>query len=402
MDNPCTPFVILNPHVGDWLAEPLSFRLLRRRALRKYGYLLDAPREHGQRIPVLICGTLSGLVPSTLFSYLPAFVREKWLSLELKLWRKINDADHLDFYFAPEEKLLQKPLIIFSWKNCEGAAFDKRLAIIKKFSHVIGNLSHYFVNTAIKAHNLNRIPNLSLWSESDLQNNPYFQNFFGWYKKPVIVVPFCVAPRFSLPEKQKERDKKCVATGSFHFLPDEKPRCVYEDFMRFFGTTNYHFVRSDLYQRRAQPRIKENINVLSAPYREKKSSLSNWSQRILGAGQKNYFAIDIVDVYQTHLFAVVGEERSGNPGIGIFEAMACGAIPIIKTSCYEGLGLSVSKNCLSYEGDVDSLLASVQKDEANLLTLQKESSAYIKEHCRTEKTYNKFLTFVAPRESTNT
>jgi len=344
------------------------------------------------RVQAFVCGTLSGLVPQGLFSLFPSFLRRFFLAAELWLWKKMNGLDHLDFHSKPADALVKKPLIVFSWKNCDDGAFQTRLERMRLFPRVVVNLSHYFVNTARKAAIICQIPDVILWGESDITANPYFRRFFAWYERPVMVVPFCVQDRFRPPEQEGARTRKLIATGSFHFLPDEKPRRLYDDFMRFFGATNYHYIRNDLYQSKDAEAVARVADVLCSPYRERKK-ISGWLQRFVGAGQKKYFSLNIVEAYQKYVFATVGEERSGSPGIGTFEAMACGAIPLIEPSCYVGLGMEDGRNCLTYRGDVGSLLRVLDgaPHGHELVAIQEAAKAYVATQCRGASVWDAFV-----------
>ena len=65
--------------------------------------------------------------------------------------------------------------------------------------------------------------------------------------------------------------------------------------------------------------------------------------------QSNYFSIDIVEEYNKYKFAFIGEESIvGLPGIGVFEAILCGCIPIINDFCYKGTPLDDSNVPIIY------------------------------------------------------
>ena len=69
--------------------------------------------------------------------------------------------------------------------------------------------------------------------------------------------------------------------------------------------------------------------------------------------QKEYFKVDLVKEYSCHRFAIIGEERTGFPPLGVFEAMACGCIVIIDPTKYEGLDMLPGKNCLEMGLDIN-------------------------------------------------
>ena len=64
-------------------------------------------------------------------------------------------------------------------------------------------------------------------------------------------------------------------------------------------------------------------------------------------------AIDIVNEYNKYKFALVGEELSGFPAIGAFEAMGCGCVLIAQKDFYCGLGLEPNINFLEYDGTIN-------------------------------------------------
>ena len=57
----------LNPHYDDFLAEPVVFRLLGRRALKKYGYLLEGILAQEGSIFCLVDDVSSSLIPYRFF-----------------------------------------------------------------------------------------------------------------------------------------------------------------------------------------------------------------------------------------------------------------------------------------------------------------------------------------------
>ena len=108
--------------------------------------------------------------------------------------------------------------------------------------------------------------------------------------------------------------------GSFHNLDNERPRSFYKDFMNFFQTNTYHPVRKLVYDN--QHLLSGYITCAIAPFREGRIGFL----RKLDVKQKSYFSFDVVDFFNNNKYALVGEEIYGLPGIGFFEAMACGCV----------------------------------------------------------------------------
>jgi len=377
---------LLNPHADDFVSTPVSFWLVGRRGLGKYRYLLDEPVRRGRRVSILVDGTLSSLIDQSRFARLPRWLRAVILRLEIFFWLRHNElTDKIDVHWSLETIRDRRAIYVFSYKSCVGD-FNRRQPIIAAFDHAIVNLSHYFIRTREKADNIVKLSNVRLHADSDLSRNAYFQNFFP-KPPPVIVLPFAVSERFAARRTFAERSPKCAATGSFHNLQDEEPRAYYRDFITFFRTDTYHPVRKLLYQRRAE--IGDWLECRISPYREMegKNRLGSRPRKMLGLDvvQSDYFSFDIVDFYNQHCFAIVGEELSGAPAVGFFEAMACGCVLLgAKGGFYDGLGLTPGIHYFEHDGTVESIQAAIfgaSKNPKHLADVAHAGLDYVGAHC---------------------
>ena len=386
---------LLNPHADDFVSMPVSFRLVGRRGLRKYGYLLDEPIRRGRRPAVLVDGTLSSLFDQATFNRMPKWLRGLILRIEIFFWLRINRlTDKVDVYWSPGEITDRRAIYVFSYKNCVGA-FEQRRETLAAFDHAIINLSHYFIRTREKVENISKLPNALLHSDGDLASNPFFQRFFSG-RKIDIALPFAVGRRFAAIRPQSERSPKCAATGSFHNLQHEEPAIYYRDFIEFFGVTTYHPVRKLLYENR--DKLLDWLDCRVSPYRENRERvwlLARLRQAArLDAVQSKYFSFDIVAFYNEHMFAIVGEEISGSPAIGFFEAMACGCVMLAERgSYYDGLGLEAGTHYLPHDGTIASIrdaIAAVADDRDRLASIAAAGRDYIRKNCPPEAVWDGF------------
>lgn len=377
---------LLNPHADDFVATPVSFWLVGRRGLCKYGYLLDEPIQRGQRVQILIDGTLSSVIDQFVFSRLPRWMRSLILRLEIYFWLRHNDLTRkVDIYWSADSVPDRRALYVFSYKSCVGA-FDERQATISAFDRAVINLSHYFIRTREKVENIATLSNAVLTADSDLTRNPYFRHFFP-HSPPLLVVPFAVGDRFAVMRPLDERSAKCAASGSFHDLAREFPSEYYRDFINFFRTDTYHPVRKLLYRR--QTELADWLDCRISLYREMngKNSVIARLRRLLGLDivQTEYFSFDIVEYYNRHRFAIVGEELSGAPAIGFFEAMACGCVMLGATgNYYDGLGLEPGVHYLAHDGTVESIHAAIvgaSQDPQRLAAIASAGRSYIESKC---------------------
>jgi hypothetical protein len=344
--------ILYNPHVDDFTATPPHFGILRRKALKKYGFLISEAIVRGEKVKVLVDGTISAFIPESVFGRLPSWLRQFIARREFSAWLRLNELERHVERFAPDQDFSGEVLLAFSYKAATGP-FHLRTQLFQKFKAVVFHASHYFVSTNQKSQNLAKLGNVFLGGDADITLNAYFRRFFPWYQRPFLVLPFAVGSRFSSKKAWEERLPKAVATGTFHDLTAEIPRHKYEDFISATGSDTYHPLRKEIYEQASRL---DRIDSRISPYRptEKRSALQRFIAHFW-VGQKSYFAIDIVDLYNSYQYAVVGEELSGFPALGAFEAMACGCTLIGEPAAYIGTGLQPQLHFLPHNGTLASL-----------------------------------------------
>ena len=91
--------------------------------------------------------------------------------------------------------------------------------------------------------------------------------------------------------------------------------------------------------------------------------------------QKKYFSINIVDLYNQHRYAIVGEELSGFPALGAIEAMACGCVLIGQAEYYVGLGLAPWIHFVPFDGNIESIPLIIQEYDLGKMAMISEAGA---------------------------
>jgi hypothetical protein len=297
-------------------------------------------------------------------------------------------------------------LYVFSYKNCVGA-FEQRLPIIAAFRTAIVNLSHYFIRTQEKAENIAKLRNVVLHADSDHRNNAYFRHFFP-DTQSLLVLPFAVSNRFTAKTPAIQRSKKCAATGSFHNLEVEAPYVYYRNFIEFFRTDTYHPVRKLLLEHRSEliSWLECRISLYREMTNKRRLNARLYTSLGLDVVQADYFSFNIADFYNGHLFAIVGEELSGAPAIGFFEAMACGCVMLgAEGSFYDGLGLRPGVHYLVHSSTIDSIQAAIESASAEPRLLEAIAQAgqnYIEENCRPQKVWDRLQRALAQINSPST
>lgn len=388
----------LNPHADDFCAAPISFSLVKRRALKKYRYLLDEPIKRGQKVDVFIDGTLSSIVTQSIFNRLPKFIRYFILRVELHFWLKLNNfKDKITIHYSPDSITDKSVLYMFAYKNCTGY-FDRRIQGIECFRLKIINLSHYMIRTREKGQNCAKLSNVTFTSEADVSSHRFFVRFFG-SRRNVITLPFMVEDRFKLDKELSTREKKCAATGSFHALEYERPREFYKDFRSYFGLDYYHPLRKAIYDNRSS--LGEFFISKISPYREagRFSRLLSFLQKF-DLSQKKYFSFNIVDFYNSCVFAIIGEEAHGLPAVGAFEAMACGCVLVGEEPYYTSIGMVAGEHYLAHGGELSDVLDVIKNKRDKTDELHRISMAavkYVENHCQATGLYDRFVSEVSSR-----
>lgn len=349
--------ILYNPHLDDFLGEPPHFRLLQRRPLKKYGFLINALIKEQKELLVIIDGTMSCFIAPIYFRKIPKYIRTLISLIEYKVWVNLNKIERIKRIPVSSECIESSSLIVFSYKVATGN-FMLRQDLLNKFGDVYFHLSHYFVSTNEKSQNIKKIKNAWLAGDSDLSNNDYFKTYFSWYKKEFITLPFAVKSRFADRTPLFQRESRCVATGSVHNLLQEMPTSVYKDYIAQTGFDTYHPLRKEIYENR--DKISRYIECLVTPYRTYLASsvFTDWISHYF-VSQKKYLALDIVEIYNKYKFAVIGEEASGFPALGMFEAMACGCIVFADSKRLNGLGLEADTHYIQYDGSLKGLLSAI-------------------------------------------
>ena len=382
---------LLNPHIDDFMACPVSFWLVGRKPLVKYGYLIEEQIRRFGSVEVLVDGTISSLFPQRIFGCLPKTIRHFLLRKELKRWEKINNfMGKVRVHWTPETISDRRNIYLFSYKNCTDN-FELRRSYIEAFDRKIINLSHFMIRISEKSKNSESLRNVVYTSESDLSDEPFFKKYFGG-SNTVLALAFCVASRFENKRPFRTRVDRCAAVGSFHNLDNERPRSFYKDVMNFFQTNTYHPVRKLVYDNKHL--LSGYITCAIAHFREGRIGFL----RKLDVKQKNYFSFDVVDLFNSNKYALVGEEIYGLPGIGFFEAMACGCTLLGQSGqFYNGLGLVSGIHYVEHDGTLDGIKRAIdflRENPEKAEEIAKNGKDYTNMHCRSDTLFEKLLTLL--------
>jgi glycosyltransferase involved in cell wall biosynthesis len=382
-------FFILNAHRDDFIWEPLYFKIIKRRGLKKYAYIGDE-FESNLAIELVFTDDCSGIIPKKILRFIPKALRRLFIKAEINNWKKSNGFIR-DFKVLWLEDVSIKEagndLFFFQLSMIDIVKY--RMEQLNNFANVFVHLSHYYLNPQQTSQTLSNIKHVKLCGDSDISQHPFFTKYFTWYNAPFYLVPFSIGERFKITKPLAERTNKIISTGTFHQIENyPSSKYVQED----FGVTAFHHNRRNIFENKQ--RLADRLVCYNSPWQEaSKSWLIKWFNSRKSA-QKKYFAFDIVAEYNNYTHAIIGEEIGGFLGIGTLEAMACGCYVILNPEAtkkvVEDAELFISSKSHALMDTFESILLQNPQTEERM----KRASEFVRNNFSKTETLNKFkITF---------
>lgn len=329
--------IIIDPHRDDFVFEPILYRLLKRKPLKKYEYLKDLNFKY-----FITYNSLS--VPNQIDKFIPAFLRKQLVKIEHYFWKKINNVK-----WERVDSLQGDSIFIFPHKKVNSFQKIFNDLSVHKFDYCFVHLSHYHLYHKEINEICGKYDKINLCSDVNLSYSDYFREKLFNYKKNLFLIPFQV--RNSFFEHTVDNPIRQIYSigviGSYHEFPKESN---FSDIKTFDGLKKtLHPIRYQL--------SKENLQSLRfVCYKQslfnKKSFFSKFSTF---NNQKKYFSFDIIEFYSKCNYIICASEGSGLVGIGIIEAMSLGRGVIISRQDYQTLNLTHTEGVIVYE-DYDELV----------------------------------------------
>lgn len=320
---------LLNPHSLDMFKTPVAYKLVGKKPLRKYEAFFDAFIESG--------GKLLFDFSETSFSRVSKFWIVLWplIFCEVLIWVIFNGVplSKVRFYSRKHESLL-----IFTYKGATEKNFIK-LHFLDRARTVFWHFSHYMIRTGEKSDFIKPYSDKSVvMADSDIRENLLFRKYFPFLSgRPLLLCPFVPAGRFLISKNFRDREsEKIYASGTHHNLRDDYES---QDAVKVFDRYSHHYLREE---------------IANTHHDWIDNGLGAFGEQV-GAGEARYFKRDLVETFNSYSLVVCGDELCGLPAISNFEAMACGAMPIVKSENYAGLGLEAGIHYLEHDGTVESL-----------------------------------------------
>ena len=337
--------LVINPNRSDFIYDSVAYKLLGRKNLKKYKYLQDFVLKNDSYF-YFNKSSFHNILKSIKLNFIDYIL----LKIEVLLFYKINPNLNIPI-------ISKRDLDSFDVVFCFGFAIRDipyhDLEFISKQSKLfIIHLSHYHI-FADKINSWSLLENVKFCSDTDITENIFF-NYFTDKKINHFVLSYIIDKKFCMINKWEDRNFKIISTGTFHqFEKFMSIKEIKESLISgIFNSLSLHPERRLIY---AYSKKLKFLDCFNSPMGGIKF-IGNKKN----VSQKDYFKIDIVSLYNNYKFAFIGEESIiGVPGIGIYEAVLCGCIPIINNKYYLGTPLYNNNLTVRYD-NVDELLSIIK------------------------------------------
>ena len=344
--------VFVNLHGNEFLVKTLNKYIFKQSVAIKHKYFLDYLLA---RDDVEVCSYINkrglSLSYTTRNAFLQSFrflehrivMRKNGIpSKKVKVLKKESDIRHDDIVVVYE---FFRPQFDF------GSRPDAFVALSQL---------HFLVGQARVMEKLD--PDL-IYNESDLQKHFVgFNDYFSWFHKQYLVIPFVYGERFKVVKPFSERQNKAVSVGTV----------TYPEYIRkYYGTNCLQPARKQVYDHAEE--LKPWVDCFNSDYLENmkqmtvktsdsviKKTIARLHSKFFTGRQKKYYSFDMVEKFNDYKMCVVGEEITGLPGIGFVEGMASGCAYIGQTvGYYEDYGMKEGVHYIGYDGTLDDLKAKI-------------------------------------------
>ena len=370
--------VFVNLHGNEFLVKTLNKYIFKQSVAIKHKYFLDYLLS---RDDVEVC----------------SFINKRGLSLSYTTRNRLLQA----FRFLEHRIVMSKNGIpgkkITVLKNEKDIRHDDIVVVYEFFrpqfdfssrpdAFVALSQLHFLVGQADVMEKLD--PDL-IYNESDLQKHFIaFNDYFGWFHKQYLVIPFVFGERFKVVKPFAERQNKAVSVGTV----------TYPEYIRkYYGTNCLQPARKQVYDHAKE--LTPWVDCFNSDYLEDvkqmqvkvsdnavKKIVARLHSKFFTGHQKKYYSFDMVEKFNDYKMCVVGEEITGLPGIGFVEGMASGCAYIGQTvGYYEDYGMKEGVHYIGYDGTLDDLKAKISyyqqpEHQQELENIAKAGCEFVRSH----------------------
>ena len=370
--------VFVNLHANEFLVKTLNKFIFKQSVAIKHKYILDYLLS---RDDVEVCSFINKRGLSLSYSTRNRFLQSfRFLDHRITMHKngipmsKIKVLKH-------EDEIRHDDLVILYQIFGPQFEFDKRPDAFIAVSQL-----HFALSASAMMEKVG--PDL-MFNESNMQQRFVgFNEYFGWFHKQYMVIPFVFAPRFKVIKPFAERQNKAVSVGTV----------TYPDYLiKYYGHNCLQPARKQVYDnaRELAPWVDcfnsdyledDKLSKHSANDSKLVKTFKRLHDKFFVGHQKKYYSFDMVEKFNDYKMCIVGEEIVGLPGIGFVEGMACGCAYLGQTvGYYEDYGMKEGVHYIGYDGTLDDLKAKITyyqqpEHQQELETIARTGCEFVRSH----------------------
>ena len=370
--------VFVNLHANEFLVKTLNKFIFKQSVAIKHKYILDYLLS---RDDVEVCSFINKRGLSLSYSTRNRFLQSfRFLDHRITMHKngipmsKIKVLKH-------EEEIRHDDLVILYQIFGPQFEFDKRPDAFIAVSQL-----HFALSASEMMEKVD--PDL-MFNESNMQQRFVgFNEYFGWFHKQYMVIPFVFAPRFKVIKPFAERQNKAVSVGTV----------TYPGYLiKYYGHDCLQPARKQVYDnaRELTPWVDcfnsdyledDKLSKHSANDSKLVRTFKRLHDKFFVGHQKKYYSFDMVEKFNDYKMCIVGEEIVGLPGIGFVEGMACGCAYLGQTvGYYEDYGMKEGVHYIGYDGTLDDLKAKITyyqqpEHQQELETIARTGCEFVRSH----------------------
>ena len=370
--------VFVNLHANEFLVKTLNKFIFKQSVAIKHKYILDYLLS---RDDVEVCSFINKRGLSLSYSTRNRFLQSfRFLDHRITMHKngipmsKIKVLKH-------EDEIRHDDLVILYQIFGPQFEFDKRPDAFIAVSQL-----HFALSASEMMEKVD--PDL-MFNESNMQQRFVgFNEYFGWFHKQYMVIPFVFAPRFKVIKPFAERQNKAVSVGTV----------TYPGYLiKYYGHDCLQPARKQVYDnaRELTPWVDcfnsdyledDKLSKHSANDSKLVRTFKRLHDKFFVGHQKKYYSFDMVEKFNDYKMCIVGEEIVGLPGIGFVEGMACGCAYLGQTvGYYEDYGMKEGVHYIGYDGTLDDLKAKITyyqqpEHQQKLETIARTGCEFVRSH----------------------
>lgn len=370
--------VFVNLHGNEFLVKTLNKFIFKQSVAIKHKYILDYLLS---RDDVEVCSYINKRGLSLSYSTRNPLL-QSFRFIEHRIAMRKNGIPLKKIQVLKSEDEIRHDDIVIIYQIF-GAQFD----FVRRPNAFIALSQLHF--TLDQAEVMERLDPDLMYNESNMQKRFIaFDEYFGWFHKQYLVIPFVFGERFKATKPFNERENKAVSVGTI----------TYPLYLRkYYGTQCLQPTRKQIYDNAEElkPWVDcNNSDYLAEDKPFNTDATANPVRRLINrlhdkfflGHQKKYYSFDMVEKFNNYKMCVVGEDIIGLPGIGFVEGMACGCAYIGQTvGYYEDYGMKEGVHYIGYDGTLDDLKAKISyyqqpEHQQELESIAKAGCEFVRSH----------------------